>query len=277
MSHPIDKKYQKDLILARRIVSGSVEDWHRFIDEYSGRILYVIQSYLSDSEDVRDIYIDLLERLYKGHLGMYEGRSSLATWLVCITRNSVMDFLRSRHGRRVEPPEIKEMSGYEQEVFKLFHIEGKSYDSIRHHLRAKGMYSENEFLAETLCRIEEKISNRVMRRIIFDLHAGSVGLASGRLLEFIEQSRRESERRVRNMRPDRQLQAKETARNLERIWQAIDRFPEMERQVLVMRFKDGVTAREIAQSVGLKNTREAFSIIDRVLKRVRSSMDNAAS
>jgi RNA polymerase sigma-70 factor (ECF subfamily) len=54
--------------------------------------------YVRDPEDRNDAFQEVLLRLYR-HIGSFQGKSSLKTWLYRITVNTCLDFLRSRQRR----------------------------------------------------------------------------------------------------------------------------------------------------------------------------------
>jgi len=57
-----------DLDLAQAVSNGSVEAWHRLIDQYSGLIYTVVRRNLFAAKDdeVRTVFVDILEALYDG-------------------------------------------------------------------------------------------------------------------------------------------------------------------------------------------------------------------
>jgi DNA-directed RNA polymerase specialized sigma24 family protein len=258
-----------DLQLAREIVAGSVEAWHAFVLRYSGLIYSVVRRYLFDDEDARTVYVDVLERLYRGTLATFEGRSALSTWLVLVTRTTALDFLRKRFGRREIPSALKRLSRQEQEIFRRYYLDGMSFEALRHWAGREGKALSPGQLAEILRRIEERVDRRMLRRMAYNLHASSVGAASGRLLEFLDHHRLELETAGRTQTPEAALMEKEAQRNAAEVRRLLEKLPEEERQILSLRFDRGWTAARIAEELGLESPRRAYTMIERGLRQLR--------
>lgn len=270
---PTPREFAADRDLVARILAGSETDWHEFIDRYSGLVYSVLRRYLFHEEEIQDVWVKVMDRLLKGALRGYEGRSKLSTWLVFVARSTVFDHLRSVRGRREEPAGVEDLDERERLVFDRFHQEGRTYEEVRHELAETGRLAEGENLAEILAAIEDRISTRVLRRIAWDLHAAGVGVASGRMLEFMEATARESRERSGSITPEVELFRKETRATLDRIRELMQELPERERKVLELRFDDGWPARRIAEELELSGQREVYTIVTRAARTLRRLLD----
>jgi RNA polymerase sigma factor (sigma-70 family) len=105
--------------------------------------------------------------------------------------------------------------------------------------------------------------------LAYNLHASSVGAASGRLLEFLDHHRIELETAGRTQTPDAALMEKEAQRNAAKVRKLIEKLPEEERRILALRFDRGWTAARIAEELGLESPRRAYTIIERGLRQLR--------
>lgn len=253
----------------RRITSGSQEAWEQFIFRYSGLIHAVVRRYLYDAEEVRDVYVEVLSRLHDGRLATYEGRSALSTWLVLVARSVALDRLRRRFGRREVPGGVLKLCKRDQRIFQLFFVDGLSFDAVRHWLAQRGEALSAEELAGALGRIERSIDGRTLKRIAYDLHAPSVGAASGRMMEFLDWHRDRQERLRQERNPEQQLIDKEARRTTERVRELLEALPEEERRVLTLRFDRRMTAVKIAAEMGYDNPRRSYTVIDKGLRRLR--------
>ncbi|MBU8869769.1 MAG: sigma-70 family RNA polymerase sigma factor [Gemmatimonadales bacterium] len=274
MTTPLDK-FAADLALVDRILAGSEQDWHHFIDNYSGLVYSVLRRYLFNEEDVRDVWVLVMERLIGGTLKGYAGRSSLSTWLVFVARSTVFDHLRSARGRREDPPGLENLSERCRLVFDRFYRNGCTYEEVRHELVRSDLLADGESLAAILVEIEEALNSRVLRRIVWDLQAASVGVASGRMLEFLEVAARESRERSGSITPEMVLFQKETTRTIERIRELMQDLPEQERRVLELRFDDGWSANRIADELELSGQREVYTIVNRATRALRRMLGPA--
>ncbi len=258
-----------DLELARAIIADDEDAWHRFVTERSGVIIAVLRRYIFDDDDVRTVYVDLLASLRRGRLADFAGFSSLTTWLVCLARGAAADHLRHTLGRRQEPAGLESLDAVQREAFRLYHVEGLAYDDVLLRLRQAGLLDRETSLAEILAAIENRLTARTLRRVAWDLHAASVGAASGRLLQYLDAAARDAEDRASRANPESELIAREARRTLERVHELVDQLPEEERRVLTLRFDAGWTADEVAAELGLPDRRRVYTIADRALARLR--------
>lgn len=181
---------QLDRDLLNECLSGSEEAWRSFCARFAGLILHVVR-HVADayrialdeptSDDlVAEVFCALLERDC-AVLRRFRGDSSLATYLVVIARRTAMRQLVQRQALRTDAvtemdqlPDysrndapsyphwdwdskeaIRGLSQEEAHAIRMFHLEGKSYREIGHHL---GM-SENS-IGPFLSRAREKIRQR---------------------------------------------------------------------------------------------------------------------
>ena len=259
----------EDLALVQAIRAGSVEAWHHFVQRYSGIIYSVLRRYFHDEDEIRDGYVDILEKLYRGTLDQYTGRSALSTWLVFVARSHAIDEHRRRHGRRELPTAVKAMGELERRVFALYYLEGATFDTVRQRAAPADDPLTTEDLIEILGRIEESLDRRTRRRIAYDLHAASVGAAAGRILEFLDQATAEYQSKCRRLDPAFLLMEKETRATVARVRTLIDSLPEQERRILSLRFDHGWTAKQIAEELELGGQRKAYTLIDHAVRRLR--------
>lgn len=266
-THDAPRDHLADLALARAVLAGDEPAWHRFVTGQSGILLAILRRYLRDTDEIRTVYVDVLAELRQGKLAEYAGRSSLATWLACIARGAAADHLRHTLGRREDPTGLADLEPRQREVFRLYYVEGRAWEDVRLRLRQSGQLSPDESLAEILADIESRLNQRTLRRLAWDLHAASVGAASGRLLEYLDDATRTAESLA--PAPDAALIAREARQQVARILALVDRLPAEERTVLQLRFDQGWTADQIAAELAIPGRRRVYTILDRALARLR--------
>ncbi len=263
-------RHDADLELVRAILDGSEEAWHGFIDRYSGLLMAVIHRYVSSrSDDARSLYADVLESLYRGKLATYAGRSALSTWLVLVTRSAVVDHLRHRLGGRELRDVLKALDPFQRQVFRHYYVEGLSFGTVLRLVRDHGAVVTPDRLLQALQQIEDRVHGRLARRMRYDLHAQSVGGASGRLLEYLDHVRSEFEDQSGTQSPDYYILEREARRTVEDVMTQVERLPAEERRLLSLRFEQGWTAKRIAEELGLHDQRSVYTVIERVLRALR--------
>ena len=267
--------HEQDRALVRAVLEGSTDAWHRLVRRYSRLILAVIHRYIPHhrQDEARSLYATVLESLYRSKLATFQARSSLATWLVLVTRSAVVDDLRHRLGGRDLHEALRALPALEREVFQHYYVEGLSFGAVRRLVRDQGALVSAERLLEALRTIEERVHTRYARRLSYDLHAQSVGAASGRLLEYLDHARFEFEERSESERADFETLARETRQLVLRIQAEIERLPEDERMLLMLRFEQGWTAQRIAEELGLEGQRAVYTWIDRIVRVLRRRIE----
>ncbi len=270
VEHPdAPRDHAADLTLAQAVLAGDEPAWHRFVTGHSGILLAIVRRYLHDTDEIRNVYVDLLAELRQGKLGEYAGRSSLATWLACIARGAAVDHLRHTLGRREEPAGLADLDERQREVFRLYYLEGRPHEEVRLRLHQRGLLADGSSLAEILVDIESRLNNRTLRRLAWDLYAASVGAASGRLLEYLDHAAATQTEANLARSPEADLIAREARRHVARILALVDELPPEERAVLHLRFDAGWTAEQIADELAIPGRRRVYSILDRALSRLR--------
>lgn len=264
-----DRQYERDRELAARILAGSEPDWHAFVDRYSALILSVLRRYVHDDEQVKNLWADVLERLYRGQLRGYAGRSLLSTWLVFVVRSAAIDHLRRDRGRTRLPAQWDELGERDRFVYHAVFVARRSADDVWHQLRERGELGPDESLAGIVAALEEKLGDRTLRRLAWDVHAASVGAVSGRLLEYLDHAVAEAVEKREAFNPERQLHHARARRTLERVHELMRALPADERRALELRFGEGWTAARIGEDLGLERPREVYTLLDRAVRNLR--------
>lgn len=268
-------RVQEDLVLIEMVLSGSISQWHTFVDRYSGLIYSVIrrQLFAEDDDEIRTVFADVLAALYKGKLGEFKGRSDLSTWLIVVSRGTALDYLRKRDGRRKLPKPYNDLSPLEQDIFRLHHIEGLGFDVILHTLHVAGKTATAEDVAHAVLKIDSTFDRHYLRRLEYNAKAPALGVASGRLLEYIQHAQITMRRRPSD-RPDDVLEQKEIGRRAERVRELLSEFSNEEREVMRLRFEEDWPARRIAETLKFASPRRVYTIIDSISRIIRNKFKN---
>ena len=263
-------RFAEELALIGEILDGSVPHWQRFVERYSGLIYSVIrrQLFAEDEDEVRGAFADVLADLHGGKLAEYKGRAELSTWLIVVARGKALDYLRSRDGRRTLPASYEELSDLDKEVFRLYHTEGLSFEAVIMTLKQAGTDVTSEELADSVLRIESRVDRHYLRRLESNSRARSLGVVSGRMLDFMAEMRHRLDQ-AHGEAPDQILIRKEAAEQAQALRRYIDQLSEEERQVLLLRYERDWTARRIADELGLGSQRRVYTILDRAVRKLR--------
>lgn len=258
-----------DVQRVNAILEGSLEEWHRFVEDYHRLIEHVIARHVRDGERRRDLRAEVLHRLHGGRLASFDGRSRLSTWLVVVTRTIVIDDLRARHGRRREGKGWTELTARDREVYSLYYLAGMSFPAIIALLALKNDPIEVDDLVESMDRIDETLDPRILRRDAARRANLQFGSTLDRWRHAAEEFGRAALEDSRTRNPETELLEDEARIIRERVMRLVDELEPDERTAVRLRYSEGLTAQEIADRMGLRDRRQAFTLLERALRRLR--------
>lgn len=89
----IDKKQEHDSFSLEKLKSGDREEFARLVELYSDKIYRLGYKMLGNAQDAEDILQETFVKAFQ-HLGGFDGRSSISTWLYRIATNESLMYLR---------------------------------------------------------------------------------------------------------------------------------------------------------------------------------------
>lgn len=268
-----ETRVQEDLALIEMVLGGSTAHWHAFVDRYAGLIYSVIrrQLFAEDEDDVRTVFADVLESLYRGKLAEFRGSSELSTWLIVVSRGKALDHLRHIQGRRKHPQGWDDLNTLERYVFRFHFVEGLGFDAVIHSLHSARVPATAELVAHAVLKIEGTIDKHYLRRLESDAKAPALGVVSGRLLDYMKHMEFERDRGEGD--PDDAMARDGTERMAARVRELLADLSDEEREVVRLRYEEGWTAQRIAEERGLSGQRKVYTILDGALRKLRRLLD----
>lgn len=266
---------QDDIKLVSSILRGSGEAWQNFVAHYSGLILGVIKRQLfeADEDQIRTIYVEILASLYNGALKTFRAKSSLSTWLIVFTRNRARDYLRKLYGRSTEPTGYDKLEERDKLIFKLFYVEMLPLEAIMLQLRWKEPEIKIEDIVRSIRRIETVLNPRYLRNLDEKNQARKRGIRSMRLARYMIEVNVRDEIFIRYVKPDTEMLERELRESVRQLKERVAELEDDERKILYLRFDKGLSAKEIAEEMDIDSPRRVYSTIDRVVRKLRKSME----
>ena len=131
-----------DDTLRALIRSDSARGWRSFIDQYTPLLLGLIRrGGLIDRDEVMEVYLLICEQLsarqFERLKSQDAARGSLAGWLAVLTRHAIVDWMRSKKGRRRLFQAVKDLPAFEQRVFELYYWDDRRPSEIAEMLAAE--------------------------------------------------------------------------------------------------------------------------------------------
>jgi RNA polymerase sigma factor (sigma-70 family) len=280
-SNPIpdpDREAQlaEDTELVQSILSGSLPAWHQFLSQYAGLIYTVVRRRLfsQDEDEVRSVYVDILELLFRGELAKYRGGGKLSTWLIIFARCRALDAYRRRYGRRHEPKGFTRLSPFDRKVHQLFHLDRIPLDVMMTALEWGGLDPSLTTIIESLERIEKTLGAHYLEKLDNEYQARRAGVDSARLLKNYLQMKLDYQQRASAMSADTSLLEAEAQGRFEQLRAAVATLSSEEKRLICLRFEQGLSARQIARELSIENPKNVYSIINKILIKLRQIIEN---
>lgn len=251
--------------------------WPQFLQEFSPFILTCIRRYAGDRDERMDIYVHVCTRLSADEcrrLRQYRGRGrqgscKFTTWLAAVIFNLAREWIRTSRGRRRLFRSIRDLSRTDRLIFKYYFWEGYSVSEIATLLRSRGRRTCDSIdVSLRLSSIERQLSRDHRWRLVTALLRSSAPVSldqpravvgEGTTVEIPDPSEGCGSR----------LQRAEARRLLSRL---VAQLPERERLALQLRFERGLSAREVAVALGIRNYKSVYEIQGRALARLAEGL-----
>jgi RNA polymerase sigma factor (sigma-70 family) len=265
-----------DRQLLERLAQGGPAAWDLFLEGCSGVVFGVVRLFADTYDDRMDLFLFICARLQEGdmrRLRAFRFRADapcrFSTWLTVVARNLALDFVREREGRFRPFQNVVAMDAVDRLVFEYHLRDGLPLDEVRDRLRQQhDVHLEEHQLVALAARVAERISPSQRWRLLSRLMEKRRPLP----VDPVAGSAMRGEERIPIPDdwgdPERPLRTREAERALQ---QAMELLPPRERLVVMLRFRDGMTARETADVTRI-TVEEAERLSRLGINRLRESL-----
>ena len=231
--------------------------WDLFHGRYRRLMLAVIRRLIPDHDDVMDVFSTVCQALSANdfaRLRRYSERApraaSLSSWLVTVVHNLTVDWLRARDGRRrVTVP--AGLSPLRQEIYTLICIEGHSHAEAYELIRARtgSAIPFHDFLREVreTHRAAPCPDRGLLRRPLRELPPGEAAAPA--------------------------LDPAESAESVRRLAAALASQPADVRLAVELFVIEGMSAAEVARTVGWPGAKTVYNRVYRALAALRETLE----
>jgi RNA polymerase sigma factor (sigma-70 family) len=258
-----------ELTLVSRVLSGDAEAWEEFCAVYSPIIERSIRRYVRDSETRRDLYVSLLEKLKRGKLGNFAGRSTLAAWLFVVVRNHCRDYYRSEGGVRRLAAAFKDLGPNERRFFDLYYVQALPMNEVYEAMRAE---KRGAISYLTLIECDETIRRRVAKKKLARLTERLLRPEAGRgcLLGVGPGLEGRDVPDTSAPSPEDRAASERLEQALRELREALLRLPPPDRRLLELRFEQGLTAKQIAEALSLGGEKQVYRRLEKLFEELRT-------
>ena len=242
--------------------------WRMFIDQYTPTLLALIErAAITDRDEAMELYVRVCERLADDDCARLRrrdpGRGALASWLAVVVRHVVVDWVRTRAGRRRLFGSVKRLEPFDQRTFELYYWEGRTPAEIAELLStvSRRRVTIGEVLS-AVDRIEQSLTER-QRSELLSLAARSrppvrLETESGEPIVEPLDERADPETKARVAELDARFAA------------ALGALPAEDAAILRLRYVQSLTRREIEVALNLGELTE--NRMQRIMARLRREL-----
>lgn len=131
-----------DDALGALIRTDPARGWRSFIDQYTPLLLGLIRrGGLVDRDEAMEVYVQICEQLsardFERLKSQDAARGSLAGWLAVMTRHAIVDWVRSRKGRRRLFQAVEHLPERDRRVFELYYWDERTPGEIAEQLASE--------------------------------------------------------------------------------------------------------------------------------------------
>lgn len=242
--------------------------WRAFIDQYTPLLVGLIRrAGVDDRDEAMEVYILICERLSANRFERLRSqdaaRGSIGGWLSVLTRHAVVDWVRSKKGRRRLFHAVADMPRFDQRVFELYYWDERTPGEIAEILRLELQEKVDVYrVLEGLERIQSAMTDR---------HRAELLALAFRSKPPVALDETDAAERMADPRIDPESAVRIAQLNT-RFEEALHALPAEDAAVVRLKFVEGLTNADIELAVG---TTVTASRIQAILGRLRAALERA--
>src|SRR5437588_525559 len=251
--------------LRQLIRSNPDAGWRAFIDQYTPLLVGLLRrAGLDDRDEVMDVYVLICEQLsaegcerLKSHDG---ARGSIGGWLAVVARNAVVDWIRSRKGRRRLFHAVKGLSRMDQRVFELYYWDERTLTEMSEILSQEtGTAADVAAVADSMERVQQALNVR---------HRADLLALAVRSKAAVAIDETDAADRVPDARANPEMSARVAQLN-DGLETALSRLPAEDAAIVRLKYVEGLATSDIERAIGVSLTSKR---VQDVLARLRETL-----
>lgn len=272
---PNEKRPAPEVVAA--VAAHGRRAWPEFLREYTPFMMSCIRRFATDTDERMEIYVHVCERLVADdcrRIRQFRGAGRLGackftTWLAAVVFNLSREWIRSERGRRRLFRSLQDLSRTNRLIFQYYFWDGYSRGQIASLLRLKNHIScEAPEVTQRLAEIERHLSRDHRWRLVTGLLRSSGPISIDRPRTVVGEGNG-LEIPDRREGSGRWLEREDAN---ERLHALINELPNDERLAVRLRFERGLSARDIAAALGIRNHKRVYEIQGRALAKLADGL-----
>jgi DNA-directed RNA polymerase specialized sigma24 family protein len=245
--------------------------WRAFLDRYTPTLLALIErAGIIDRDEAMEIYVLACERLSENNCERLRRRDpekgSIQGWLSVVVRHVVVDWVRSRAGRRRLFGAIRDLDAFDQRVFELYYWEDRMPAEIAEIIGThSGTRVGLDGVFAALSRIE---------RVLTDRHRADLLALSVRSRALVSLDDEDADVDVVDDSADPEASAV-AGQSRAALARALAALPPEDAAIVRLRFVQGLSVREVQRALQLKHLTEER--LAGILDALRTALERSES
>jgi RNA polymerase sigma factor (sigma-70 family) len=246
--------------------------WRAFIDQHTPTLLALIErAGIVNRDEAMEIYVLACERLSEDDCRRLRRRDpakgSIQAWLAVVIRHVVVDWVRSRAGRRRLFGAIKRLEPFDRQVFELYYWEDRMPAEIAEIVGTRSATPVGlDAVFAALARIERALTDRHRADLL------SLAVRSRVPVSLDDEEAPAVDAVDASPDPETAVVASEAR---DRLAAALSGLPAEDAAIVRLKFIQGLSLREIERALHLTGLTEAR--LDRILESLRTTLNRGGT
>jgi RNA polymerase sigma factor (sigma-70 family) len=242
--------------------------WAAFIDRYSGQIMNAVRQFEFEHDRAHECFLYVCEALsdngFRRLLAFNTGGSArFRTWLGTVVFHLCVDWHRREFGRAQMLPAISALPAFDQSVYHLYFEQGLKKEGCFQTLRDEFPDLTVRQLSTSIKRVYGTLTPRQRWKLSLKRGQRTGGASESIDIDILPAG---------DPSPDQQLQA---VRERELIEEALQQLTSDQRLVLKLKYRQGLTLKDITRIMRLGNLSRTKRLLDRALAALSDQLDRA--
>jgi RNA polymerase sigma factor (sigma-70 family) len=251
------------------LIADPDRGWRAFIDQHTPRMLALIErGGIRDQDEAMEVYTLVCERLAEDDCARIRrfdpGKGTIAAWLSVLVRNTMVDWVRARAGRRRLFKSIQALPPLEQKVFELFYWENRMPAEIVGALEGQFGSPSLAIVFEAFERVQAALTER-QRAELVAMTARATAPAS------LDAPTDDEDQTIDAPDPDADLEAAAQVREIDALMErALAALPPRDALIVRLKFVEGLTLKQIRAAADAPSLTDAD--VHAILERLKGQL-----
>jgi RNA polymerase sigma factor (sigma-70 family) len=261
-----------DAALRTLLIEDTDRGWRTFIDQYTPALLRSIErAGIRDRDEAMELYVLVCDRLAADDCARLRrhdsSKGTLVAWLAVLVRNTTIDWIRSRAGRRRIFGSIKSLRPLDQRVFELYCWEHRNATDIAGLLATEFPSLSLADVLDALERVQTALTDRQRLELVAMASRSSTPIS-------LDQPIDDDDRPFDAPDPSGDIEQSFEARELEgQLERALSALPAEDAAIVRLKYGEGFSVKQIREALHLPQLTEHR--VHQILETLKGQLQRA--